>query len=499
MNNDENADELKDDQLMDDAEKVDSEKIKEEKVDIEQAGDDKAEDDQVGALVSMIQNEKPEVPSSSSTLSLPSNYAPLLDVLIFVIPEQTTSTPLTTPLPTPPISSEAPTITTTVPDPLLMVLQRLSNLERKLESWIKVDHSKVIEESVQANIINEKNPAFPAQSSFTPAQPASGAAKDVNPDKVPRKRDCRNDQDPTVGSNQGKQKRRKGKDSEPSKDKFKLVHPLKLKLDPSPHLLRSLQSYLVQATPRPPILDPEWNQDKTAADRPEQTWFNDRVHVKKPLLTFDDLMSTPIDVTGFTMNRLKIDKHTKADLVGHVYKLLKGTYKSDRCPYDLSKPLPLHGSPCYLTIPSDFFFNNDLEYLKTSNKERKYTSPVKVAYDKDAALGISHWEPKRQLFYRSHISKQSKHEVYSTMKILSMVSVKVDKRFGYGYLKDIIMRRVDQKLYTFKEHDFPKLYLNDIEDMLLLHVQNNLFNLEGDEIVDLAIALRMFTRRIVIL
>nr|GEV00540.1 retrovirus-related Pol polyprotein from transposon TNT 1-94 [Tanacetum cinerariifolium] len=99
---------------------------------------------------------------------------------------------------------------------------------------------------------------------------------------------------------------------------------------------------------------------------------------------------------------------------------------------------------------------------------------------------------------KSQINRFSKHDVFSTMKILSMVSVKVDKQFGYGYLQEIVVRRADQKLYTFKEGDFLNLHLNDIEDMLLLHVQNKLLNLDGDDIVDLAIALHMFTRRIVI-
>ncbi|GJS99486.1 hypothetical protein Tco_0820656 [Tanacetum coccineum] len=71
------------------------------------------------------------------------------------------------------------------------------------------------------------------------------------------------------------------------------------------------------------------------------------------------------------------------------------------------------------------------------------------------------------------------------MKILSVVSVKVDKQFGYGYLEEIVVRRTDQKLYTFKEGNFQRLHLNDIEDIVLLHVQNKLFNLEGDQIVDL--------------
>ncbi|GJR45870.1 hypothetical protein Tco_1313973 [Tanacetum coccineum] len=56
----------------------------------------------------------------------------------------------------------------------------------------------------------------------------------------------------------------------------------------------------------------------------------------------------------------------------------------------------------------------------------------------------------------------------------------------------------DQQLYKFMEGDFPRLHLNDIEDMLLLVVQNRLFNLKGEDIVHLAVALRMCTRRIAI-
>ncbi|GKA76854.1 hypothetical protein Tco_0783315 [Tanacetum coccineum] len=48
------------------------------------------------------------------------------------------------------------------------------------------------------------------------------------------------------------------------------------------------------------------------------------------------------------------------------------------------------------------------------------------------------------------------------------------------------------------EGEFPRLHLNDIEDMLLLVVHNRLFNLKGEDIVHLAVALCIFTRRIVI-
>ncbi|GJT19473.1 hypothetical protein Tco_0878179 [Tanacetum coccineum] len=128
----------------------------------------------------------------------------------------------------------------------------------------------------------------------------------------------------------------------------------------------------------------------------------------------------------------------------------------------------------------------------------KLWSSTKEAYDKNAALGIHHWGPKRQLFYRSRNAATSRHEVYSRMKILSVIRMPVDKQFGYGYLKEIVLRRVDQKEYTFKEANFSRLHLNDIEDMFLLYVQHKLHNLIGNKIVDLVNALRTFTRGVVI-
>ncbi|GJZ98780.1 hypothetical protein Tco_0671233 [Tanacetum coccineum] len=138
----------------------------------------------------------------------------------------------------------------------------------------------------------------------------------------------------------------------------------------------------------------------------------------------------------------------KADLVGPFYNLLKGTCKScvgleynieecyealndhldwnnlkgDRCPFDLSKPLPLVESRGRQIVPSHYFFNNDLEYLRGGSTDKKYTtlitkkkaakyelrgikdivptlwSPIKVTYNKHAALGTSHWGPPREFW-----------------------------------------------------------------------------------------------------
>nr|GEU84448.1 hypothetical protein [Tanacetum cinerariifolium] len=92
--------------------------------------------------------------------------------------------------------------------------------------------------------------------------------------------------------------------------------------------------------------------------------------------------------------------------------------------------------------------------------------------------------------------RESKHDVYSTKRIFAMTNVKINVWYGYGHLEDIEVRRFDQQLYKFMEGD--GLNLLNIEDMLLFFVQNIPFNLKGENIVHLATALRMFTRRIVI-
>nr|GEU94150.1 hypothetical protein [Tanacetum cinerariifolium] len=74
------------------------------------------------------------------------HQTPLLDVLILVNPTMTTPTPSTTP---PTTEAQATTVSATDPSPT--VLLRLSELEKKVEALSKVDHSDVIEESVQAN------------------------------------------------------------------------------------------------------------------------------------------------------------------------------------------------------------------------------------------------------------------------------------------------------------------------------------------------------------
>ncbi|GKE10125.1 hypothetical protein Tco_1413676 [Tanacetum coccineum] len=147
-------------------------------------------------------------------------------------------------------------------------------------------------------------------------------------------------------------------------------------------------------------------------------------------------------------------------------------------PFDLSKPFPLITRGNHQSIPFEFFINNDFKYLQGGVSTMTYTTSTTKS---KAAKGI-----------------QSRGDVYSTKHILEVTHVKVMRKHGYGYLEEIVVRRADNVLYRFKEGDFLRLQINDIEDMLILMVHNQLTNLLGDDVVDFAIALRMFTRSLVI-
>ncbi|GJT58632.1 hypothetical protein Tco_1002165 [Tanacetum coccineum] len=244
--------------------------------------------------------------------------------------------------------------------------------------------------------------------------------------------------------------------------------------------------------PRPLTLDSEWNKRQVVLDQPEQPWFNQMVSTTKDSFTFNDLRATPIDFSKYVLNRLKIDNLTQDILLGPAYNLLKGTCSSrieleyhfqkcfnaltdkidwnnlegDHYPFDLSKPLPLQGHLGHLTVTADYFFNNDLEYLKSFDLERTYTTSItktKAAWYE--IEGIEYmvpmlWTPTK---VGSQLKKLSKHNVYSTKKILGVKSVIVKKLHGYGHLEEIM-----------------------------------LFHLTDSDIVDFIVALRMFTRSLTI-
>ncbi|GJY09598.1 hypothetical protein Tco_0377783 [Tanacetum coccineum] len=137
-------------------------------------------------------------------------------------------------------------------------------------------------------------------------------------------------------------------------------------------------------------------------------------------------------------------------------------------PHDLQKPLPLiPNSRNGQVVPFDHFIKNDLAYLCGGVLSRTYATTIK----KTKAIDYGHIKWIEELIVKWH---------------------------GYKHLDWIIVRREDDKLYTFKEGDFKRLRLQDIEDMLILLVQGKMTNLNVEEHLAFSVSLRMFTRSIVI-
>nr|GEW14437.1 hypothetical protein [Tanacetum cinerariifolium] len=214
--------------------------------------------------------------------------------------------------------------------------------------------------------------------------------------------------------------------------------------------------------PMPPTLDPEWNKRQVVLD----PWFNQILSATQDPLTFNDLMATLIDFFKYVFNRLKMITLLKISC-----KLDCKNPKGNHYPFDMSKPLHMQGHPGHLTIATDYFFNNDLEYLKSSNLERTYTTSItKTKAARYENEGIEDKGEGRKLWYKSQLNKFSKHNVYSAKKNLGVKSVSVKKLHVYGHLEEIVVKRADRQYYKFKEGNFVDLHLNDIKDMLLLAV-----------------------------
>nr|GFB70023.1 hypothetical protein [Tanacetum cinerariifolium] len=151
-------------------------------------------------------------------------------------------------------------------------------------------------------------------------------------------------------------------------------------------------------------------------------------------------------------------------------------------PHNLLQPLLLiPDNRGHRVIPFEHFINNDLEYLRGSTSSQKYITSV----TKTKAADYGHIKWIEDLVPR-------------TMRIIAVTNLKIVEWHNYKYLDWISIRSDDDKIYKFKEGDFKRLRLQDIEDMLLLLVQGKLSNLTVEERFAFNVSLRMFTRSIVI-
>ncbi|GJX26332.1 hypothetical protein Tco_0232628 [Tanacetum coccineum] len=257
-----------------------------------------------------------------------------------------------------------------------------------------------------------------------------------------------------------------------------------------------------------PSPDRDWNKTLPAAHGTVQPWLSSLAQMEDPRESINELMDTPLDFLAFVMNRLKVDTLTPELLVGPTFELMKGSCKNlvelkylfkevykattdqldwnnpegQQYLHDLRKPLPLTpNSQGRRVIPFDHFINNDLAYLSGGVASQKYATQTDYGHIK----WIKDLVPNRM---------ESARDVYSKRRIIAVTKIEIVEWHNYKHLDWITVRRDDDKLYKFKEGDFNRLRIQDIEDMLLLLVQGKLTK----ERLAFNVSLRMFTRSVVI-
>nr|GFA88542.1 hypothetical protein [Tanacetum cinerariifolium] len=173
---------------------------------------------------------------------------------------------------------------------------------------------------------------------------------------------------------------------------------------------------------KPPSLDRDWNKTVPATHRSFQLWISELTKLSDSRSSFNELMDTPLDFSNFLINRLKVDTLTLELLAGPTYKLMKGSCKS-------LVELEYHLEEVFKAII------DQLDWVNPEGQQR----------------------------------------------IIAVTKLKIVEWHNYKHLDWITVRRDDDKLYKFKEGDFKRLRIQDIEDMLLLLVQGKLTNLTVEE------------------
>ncbi|GKC72299.1 hypothetical protein Tco_1118182, partial [Tanacetum coccineum] len=386
------------------------------------------------------------------------------------------------------------------------IASNLSKLELKKILIDKMESNKLI------HICDEQMNLYKA---LVDAYESDKLILDTYGDNVSFKRrrdDEDKDEEPSAGSNWGSKRRRAGKEPESTSEPKEKTSKITGK---STEGSKSHQKFADESAQKPdklPSPDRDWNKTLPAVHESTQPWLSNLARKEDPRESFDELMDTPLDFSAFVMNKLNVDTLTPELLVAPTFELMKGTCKSlveleyffeevykattekldwnnpegQQYPHDLRKPLPLiPNSRGRQVIPFDYFINNDLAYLSGGVSSQTYATSVTKT--KAADYGHIKW-----------IEEESARDVYFRRRIIVVTKLQIVEWHGYKHLDWITIRRDDDKLYTFKEGDFKRLRVQDIDDLLILLVQGKLTNLNVEDHLAFSVSLRMFTRSIVI-
>ncbi|GJR28337.1 hypothetical protein Tco_1104569 [Tanacetum coccineum] len=273
------------------------------------------------------------------------------------------------------------------------------------------------------------------------------------------------DEDPSAGSDRGLKRRKTSKDSEPTTDPKKKDSTSGSSKGTQSEPRSSRKSVQLEE-PVFEVADSDMPRDK------EGNLGDNKDEPRKETASRSDWFKKPTPTQEPTDPDWNVGKTTKEEC----YKALSEKLdwenpKGGDYLFDLSKPLPLITRGKRQRVPFEFFINNDLKYLQGGISTMTYTtSTTKTKAAKYDPPGIKD-------------------------KVPNIWSPFMQSR-GYLFAKRILA--VTSCLESSEWDISGDFRINDIEDMLILVVQNWLTNLSGDDVADFTIALRMFTRSLVI-
>nr|GEW81629.1 hypothetical protein [Tanacetum cinerariifolium] len=264
-------------------------------------------------------------------------------------------------------------------------------------------------------------------------------------------------EDPSAGSNRGLKKRKTSKDAELAKGPKANESPSGSSKDDKSQS-KSFGKSVQSEEPEFEVADSDMTQDQyenlsNDDEEPKEKVASKRdcwlitlaSSAEKPSKTFDELMSTPIDFSAFVMNGLNINNLTQETLLGFTFRLLKGT--------------------CSIYAELEYNFE---EYYKALSEKLDWENPKGSDYPFDLT------KPLPLVMSGSHQKVHVDYFFNNDLKYLQGgVSIMT-------YTTSITKKKVAQ-------YDLP-----GIKDI------NRLTNLSGDDVSEFAIALRMFTRSLVI-
>ncbi|GJT24561.1 hypothetical protein Tco_0894498, partial [Tanacetum coccineum] len=250
---------------------------------------------------------------------------------------------------------------------------------------------------------------------------------------------------------------------------------------------------------RPAIAEPEWTIPPNDFTEPENNWANTYVTTYK-VPEGNKLQRKTYDIRSFIKwfcRRTGKKKLCKADLEGPAFNLVKAFHKNsvflqyqmDECHKLLTNKVDLYnpeGHQILLNVYDPLPLGGP-----PGDKERKIAlsiSKLKAARYLDFGL--------EELVPSLWVESEREYDISAVYGITHCV--KVFEKYGYNYLREIILRRADYQEYKISEKDFKNLHPNDFEDLFLLNIQEKLNHLPKTDKTSLHTAVNMWIRNLVI-